>query len=171
MRQSHLRGFTLVEILIAVAIIAVLLAMILPRLGAMFGMSRELTTEFRRDAIVKAAAEFREKGSAREGRYPAEDADSWVLTATLVRELADKGVHRFSENELAKHPAFADRLVVVDGWQNPFKYKVWLGKQPSPHARNEKTFDLWSAGEDGVYASADDICNWTPKMRGLPYPW
>ncbi len=50
----------------------------------------------------------------------------------------------------------------VDPWGNPYVYR-------SPGKYNPDSFDLWSAGPDGIDGTDDDVGNWEPKPgRVLP---
>lgn len=53
---------------------------------------------------------------------------------------------------------------VTDPWGRPLHYRNnsvnWPANQDDPGAHNKTSFDLWSAGADGVSGTPDDITNW-----------
>jgi len=72
------RGFTLIELMIVVAIIGILLAMLLPRVGLLIDRSREKTTGKNLKNMYTAVVEYSEKGM---GRF------DWPTSTTLVRTI------------------------------------------------------------------------------------
>jgi general secretion pathway protein G len=50
-------------------------------------------------------------------------------------------------------PYVANLDDLKDRWERPFRYRA-------PGVKKPGQYDLWSAGEDGVDGTRDDICNW-----------
>ncbi len=133
--KTKANGFTLIEILLVVAIIGALAAMVVPRLTG--------RAEKAKAATAKA------------------DIRANIATALKMYEI-DMGVFPTTEDGLAvlqKPPADASswsgpyiERVPIDPWGRPYQYK-------SPGTKNSNGYDLFSLGHDGV-ESGDDIGNW-----------
>jgi type II secretion system protein G len=50
-------------------------------------------------------------------------------------------------------PYVEDPNILVDTWGNPLRYQY-------PGVHNKGSYDLWSAGPDGIDGTEDDITNW-----------
>ena len=95
----------------------------------------------RRDLVKSSVAGHGEPASAvnhyrlHMGRYPAALVDLTTQPAgTYDMQLVDP-------------------LALKDPWNNPYQYQT-------PGVHNRSSYDLWSAGPDGVSGTADDIGNW-----------
>jgi general secretion pathway protein G len=133
MKMSHSRGgFTLIELMIVVIIIAALAAMVAPNL---IGRSDEAKAKIAQGDLQSLDTTLKlyrlDKGS-----YPTTEQGLAVL-------LASPGPGR--EPYLEK-PA-------KDPWQRNYIYKY-------PGAHRPASYDLFSAGRDGREGSEDDIKNW-----------
>jgi len=132
------KGFTLIEIMIVVIIIAALAAMVVPRLAG--------RTEQAKKAIVSA------------------DISSNIGMALKLYEL-DNGCFPTTQeglNALFSKPSSASasswngpylEKKPVDPWSNTYHYK-------SPGSHNKSGYDLYSLGRDGIEGTDDDIGNW-----------
>lgn len=139
-RRSARRGFTLLEILLVVGLLALLAAFAIPA----------LQTQGERAKIKLAEAAVKSSGTIPKmidqfkfdcGRFP-----------ETLKELFDKP----SDDDVAKKwggPYINDPENLKDPWGNEFVYQA-------PGTHNEKGFDLSSMGPDGKPDSEDDIRNW-----------
>jgi general secretion pathway protein G len=132
-------GFTLLEILIALAILGMLVALSVTKLGSVFsGASADTAKIFVNDSLKTALTTYR----IQVGDYPstAEGLQA-LITAPTGKEDRWHG------------PYIDSKTVPVDPWKNAYKYAY-------PGIHNKDGYDLWSMGPDGVDGTADDIGNW-----------
>ena len=134
-RRSALPGYSLLEILVVLAIIAVLATLVGPRLFAQLDKSK----------IVTARAQIQQLASALDtmlldiGRYPSNQEGLGLLTiAPTDRALLNKW-----------RGPYLNAAVPVDPWGNAYIYAP-----PTPDSMNRPI--IRSLGDDGV-ASDDDI--------------
>ncbi len=92
-------------------------------------------------------------------------ASDSVIVMQIDRYFAEVGRYPTALSEVvgASAPPPADSVwrgpyltnpdLAKDPWGRPFQYR-------SPGAHNTESYDLWSAGADGVNGTADDIGNW-----------
>ncbi len=134
-QTKRVHGFTLVEILLVVAIIGTLAALVIPRIAG--------TSEHAKE--VAAAA----------------DIHGGIKTALDHYEI-DNGSYPRSLNDLLQQPADAKNWhgpyldgnqLPVDPWSNPYIYYF-------PGKHNQTGYDLLSMGLDGKEGTDDDIGNW-----------
>jgi general secretion pathway protein G len=127
------QGFTLVEMLLVVAIIGILAALVIPRIAGSTDHAR----------IVSAGA----------------DIHGGIKTA-IDRYEIDNGSYPRSLNDLVQQPSDAKHWsgpyldqVPVDPWGNPYVYYY-------PGKHNPAGYDLSSMGKDEKEGTDDDIGNW-----------
>ncbi len=130
-------GFTIVEIMVVVVIIALLATMILPRLAGRIGRAKQGVATSNLADIEKAIEMF----SIDYERYPAK---------------LDELVARPSDIPEEKwNPPTVKSKDLLDPWDRQFIYKY-----PGDH---EGSFDLYSLGADGEVGGMkenEDITNW-----------
>jgi len=116
--------------------------------------------------LVVAIEQFKANNKA--GLYPEAGAsENGKGTETLV-QLIEDGLLEIdaSKNikELTKQIASAQKRVkvLVDAWGRPLQYVPWANAKDADKskAKNPKNFDLWSAGPDASWNTADDVTNW-----------
>jgi general secretion pathway protein G len=116
-------GFTLLELLVVVAIIGLLVGYVAPRYFGQIGKSEINTTKAQIDGFEKALDQYR----LDTGRYPNTELG---LNALLQRP----------PNEPKWNGPYLRKAVPLDPWGNPYVYK-------SPGERGE--YDIISYGKDG----------------------
>jgi general secretion pathway protein G len=133
-KKSYLnRAFTLVEIMLVVAILGILAGLVIPRI---VGKSKEAS-------ITRAST----------------DIHGGIKTALDEFEV-DNGFYPSSLQDLLTQPRntknwhgpYLDQMP-VDPWGNAYLYAF-------PGKHNPNGYDLWSAGPDGKSGDDDDIGNW-----------
>jgi general secretion pathway protein G len=117
-------GFTLLELLVVVAIIGLLAGYVAPRYFGQLGKSEVATAKAQIDALEKALDQYR----LDTGRYPATDLG---LLALVTRPASEP---RWSGPYLRKD-------VPLDPWGKPYRYR-----SPGEQGRD---YDLVSYGKDG----------------------
>ena len=127
------KGFTLIELMLVVAIIGILAAMVVPRLT---GRNRQA-----KNAVAKA------------------DVETNLPMALDLYEL-DVGQFPDTLNALMDNTGGKGdwkgpyiKRMPKDPWGREYLYK-----QPGDH--NKYSFDLYSAGADGQAGTNDDVKNW-----------
>ena len=127
-------GFTLIELMIVVIIIAALASMVAPRLIERSDEAKGKIALGDISSIGTALKLYRLDTNS----YPTSDQG---LKALMTQP---SGVSNWKGPYLEQDP--------VDPWGNPYQYKC-------PGLHNTGGFDLFSTGRDGV-ESADDVINW-----------
>lgn len=143
-KQSSLHqksGFSLIEILIVIALIAVLATVAIGNLGGIFGGQQEKVADiFVNQTLKTALTPYR----LDVGSYPSTEEG----LQALVKAPAGK------ENKW-KGPYIEASEVPKDPWDNPYQYRF----PGSKNVNAARGYDVWSLGPDGA-ESADDIGNW-----------
>lgn len=134
-KTRRMRAFTLVEIMLVVAIIGILAALVIPKIAGKSEQARETAAHADVYGGIKTALDD----------Y---DVDNGFYPASLQDLLTRPG------NARNWHGPYLDPPVLpVDPWGNPYLYAC-------PGKHNPTTYDLWSAGPDGKSGDQDDIGNW-----------
>lgn len=133
----RLRGFTLLELLVVVAVIGLLAGYVGPKYFGQLGKAETKAARAQIDSLEKALDHYR----LDVGRYPNTEQG---LNALLVKP---GGVSKWAGPYLKKD-------VPADPWGRPYFYK-----QPGEHG----DFDLYSYGRDGRAGGSGedaDVTNW-----------
>lgn len=134
-RQAQ-AGFTLLEILIAIALLAAIAGLLVTNLDRILGGGREEVARlFVEETLETPLTAYR----VNMGRYPSTEEG----LAALVSKPSDEAVNWRGPYVKKMNP---------DPWGTPYQYRY-------PGERNSGSYDLWSLGPDGV-ESDDDIGNW-----------
>ena len=131
-------GFTLIELMIVVVILAVLAAAVVPRLAGRTKQARVSTAKMDISGNISVALDLFELDN---GRYPATEQG---LSALMTKPSSSPVPPNWNGPYLKKRP--------VDPWGQEYKY--------SSPGTNNKDYDLYSIGADGMDGSEDDINNW-----------
>jgi general secretion pathway protein G len=127
------RAFTLVEIMLVVAILGILAALVIPRIAGKSEEARVTRTQADiRGGIKTALDEF----EVDNGFYPSSLQD-------LLQQ---------PHNAKNWHGPYLDSAP-IDPWGNPYLYSF-------PGKHNQNGYYLWSVGPDGKSGTSDDIGNW-----------
>lgn len=137
--KKHKSGFTLIEIMIVVIILAILAAAVIPRLTGRTQQAKVSRAQSDLETISLALDLY----AIDNGFFP---STSQGLQALRIRPSSPPVPTNWRGPYLKKS-------LPKDPWGNPYKYV-------SPGIHNKVDYDLVSFGEDGTEGGDDDICNW-----------
>jgi prepilin-type N-terminal cleavage/methylation domain-containing protein len=126
------KGFTLVELLVVVAILAILSAALLPQILPYSDKAREVTTE----KDIRSMCTIVEAFTATDGNYPEASLDT-DNPRSIASIMQSKGVNWTG-----------DATGKTDPWGNPYYYDVV-----------DDYYCIASSGKNGTLGDNDDICN------------
>jgi general secretion pathway protein G len=135
MHRARHAGFTLLELLVVVAIIGLLVGYVAPRYFGQVGKSEIATAKAQIDALDKAVEQYR----LDTGRYPTTELGLNALVAKPANEAKWNG-------------PYLKKAVPLDPWGKAYTYK-----QPGEHG----DFDLLSYGKDGAPGGSGDNADLT----------
>jgi general secretion pathway protein G len=138
-RRPTRRAFTLIELLLVLVILAVLAAVVIPKLTQRVGDARVKAT-IGEISNIKMSMETFEIDN---GRYPNSNEGLLAL------------VERPSGLENTAWHKLLDK-VPQDKWGHDYQYQ-------GPDSLGEGEFNIISAGEDGEFGTADDLDKYTVK--------
>lgn len=135
------RGFTIVEILVVLALVAMLFGLVVSNVGSLFGKGQEdVARIFVRDSLKTPLVSYR----IDLGDYP---STSEGLAALVVAPNGAAGKWR------GPYMDVTGGKLPVDPWGQPYEYRY-------PGVKNPGGYDLYSKGIDKTAGTADDIGNW-----------
>jgi general secretion pathway protein G len=142
-RKRRKHGFTLVEIMIVLAILVLLLSMVGPRL---------LKTQEKADqkitlTQIKSLQQALDMYKVANRSYPSTDEG----LKALLEKPADE-----ARSVNWDGPYLSEESLPVDPWGNAYRYEF-----PPTQGKNQDVPNIWSAGPDGQDSTEDDIVNWT----------
>ena len=141
--RRHTRGFTLLELLVVLGILALLATLVAPKVLGQLGKAKPQVTLQQ----VRNAATALQSFKFDTGRYPTTEEGLEILIAK--REGAPN-------MDKWNGPYFERKTLPVDGWGNPLKYRA-----PAREAGFE--FEIFSLGADnaeGGEGENKDIFSW-----------
>lgn len=145
--QAARRGFTLIEVMIVIAIILALASLIGLAVFSRFGEAQENITKIQMKNIEDALESFR----LTYNRYPTDDEGLSVLWSSANLE---------NPEDEDKWSSFMTDPSPTDQWGSEWGYR-----QMSEYG-DESKFDLWSYGPDKEEGTEDDITSWSESEDG-----
>jgi general secretion pathway protein G len=147
--RARKRGFTLLEILVVLAIIGLLVGLAVTRVGGIFSSNQEVVARlFVQSSMNTPLIAYK----INMGDYP---STAEGLRALLVAP---------SSHPERWHGPYIESpsgTIPMDPWGEPYQYAY-------PGVHNKSGYDIWSKGPDKQDATADDIGNWAPPTEGEP---
>jgi general secretion pathway protein G len=133
------RGFTLIELMLVLVILAVLAAVVVPRFATRSQQARETAAKADIASIELALDAF----DVDTGRYPTSDEglDALMRAPTNVQNWRGP---------------YLKRTVSGDPWGKAYNYRC-------PGTHNPDSYDLYSYGPDTQDGGGDDIDNWSAR--------
>lgn len=139
--QAPRRGFTLLEILVVLAIIGLLVGLAVKNVDKIFGDTQgSIAKIFVNDTITTSLAQYR----IHMGDFPSTNEGLAVLINAPAGK-ADKWKGPYIDAKGGKLPD--------DPWGEPYGYRY-------PGTKNKAKYDIFSKGLDKVEGTEDDIGNW-----------
>lgn len=126
-------GFTLLELLVVVAIIGLLASYVGPRYFSQIGRSEVATAKSQIDAFSKALDQYR----LDTGHYPSNEQGLQALINS-------------PSNERTWHGPYLQKGVPNDPWGHPYKYHA---------SDNSDDYDILSYGKDGRTGGIDEAAD------------
>lgn len=139
--RNSTRAFTLLEILVVLAIIGLLVGLAVSKVGNIFGAKQEdIARLFVNSSVKTPLTAYR----IDMGGYPSTTEGMQALVAAPQGK-ADTWKGPYIETPGGKLP--------MDPWQEPYQYRF-------PGVKNKDSYDLYSKGPDKTEGTPDDIGNW-----------
>lgn len=143
-RRNRRRGFTLIEVLLVLAILGVIAAMVVP---ALLGRQKQANIDVTKQSIVGLEQALELYAVDHSGEFPTTGEGLESLLAAPNNDEKWKGPYLKETNK-----------VPLDAWGRALKYEY-----PGQHNTNGSKPDIYSSGPDKAEGTADDITNWATK--------
>lgn len=142
MEYKKKSGFTMIEMIIVIGLIAGLMAMIMPRILRMVGKAKERTTQTILSQIKEGITLFAQDV----GRSPRGQEGLKVLYENVAKDPKWRGPYVTVENEDG---------VPLDGWKQPIVYNL-----PPKLTKKFKVYELVSFGGEGKDETNSEEREW-----------
>jgi general secretion pathway protein G len=136
--RSSRRGFTLMEMIIVLSIIALLMGLVIMNLSPITGIAQDRKARADIQALKVALSAYQ----LQTGSYPTQEQGLKALWAKPTTEPVPDNWRPVMEEE------------VLDPWNHPYQYSI-------PGKHNPDKYDVFSMGQDGQAGTDDDIGNWS----------
>ena len=137
LRNSARGAFTLIEILLAIAMMSLLAFAVVTNLDKIMSSSQEkITKTFVNSSLATPMMAFK----MAVGRYPTTEEGLAALSKS-----PDSLAERWNGPYV--------RTIPLDPWGNPYQYRF-------PSQKSTDGYDIWSMGPDAKNETEDDIGNW-----------
>jgi general secretion pathway protein G len=135
------RGFTLIEILVVISIIALLAGLVITNMDNIFGNSQKdiaklMVTQTLKTPLMTYRFQM--------GSYPTTEEGLAALMAAPANK-ADRWRGPYLDE--------TTKLPLLDPWKNPYQYRY-------PGVHNKDSYDLWSNGPPSSDGTDASIGNW-----------
>jgi general secretion pathway protein G len=141
-RRAALRAFTLLEIMIALAILGLLVGLSVSNFSGIFDQASVSTAKlFVSESIKLPLTSYR----IHMGDYP---STAEGLQALITAPASKAGQWH--------GPYLQDGKLPLDPWKEPYGYR-------NPGTKNKSGYDVFSKGPDRTEGTADDIGNWSEE--------
>jgi len=137
--QSAVRAFTVLEMMIVIAIIAMLVGLTVSNFDKLFGDAKIKTAEIFVKSSIKVPMQ---QYNMAMGDYPS-TAEGLQALVTAPANKADRW----------RGPYLVDGKIPLDPWLEPYQYRY-------PGTKNQSGYDIWSKGPDKQDGTEDDIGGW-----------
>jgi len=134
-RRQRRAGFTLMEVLIVLAILAVIIGLVVPNLLSAKGTADVKAAKVQIKAVEEAAEMY---ALDHDGTFP----------PSIEAMMTSPG-----NDQQWKGPYFKGAKAPADPWNTPIQYQY-------PGTHQSDLPDIWSMGKDKQNGTADDITNW-----------
>ena len=137
--RSTARGFTMMELLVVLAILGLLAGLAISNVSGIFGGAQDSTARiFVKESMKSPLFTYQ----LHMGGYPT-TAEGIAALITAPGDKADRW----------HGPYITESKIPLDPWGEPYQYAY-------PGTHNKTGYDLWSKGPDKTSGTADDIGNW-----------
>jgi len=143
LRRSRRRGFTLLEVLLVLAILGVIAAMVVPQL---IGQRQQANIDATRINIRALEGALELYALDHDGEFPPTNLGLEALIVPPPNDPQWKRPYLKDTQDLPR-----------DAWGNPFQYQY-----PGQHHVGGTRPDIWSWGPDKASGTDDDLTNWGP---------
>ena len=141
MRPSLQRGFTLIEIILALAIVGLLAGLLITNTDKIFGQSQDVVARvFVRDSLKTSLVRYKI------------DLGSYPSTAEGLEALISAPANT-GNRWRGPYIDINGNTMPLDPWGENYGYR-------SPGTKNTSSYDLFSKGPDKTEGTEDDIGNW-----------